>query len=63
MGGMYTNIKVREKVEDYSVDPGWYQKPAGTLAEIASEAELKRDLGFLPDAIRKGTAPPKHQHG
>jgi manganese oxidase len=43
MGGMFTNIKVRPKIEDYSVDPGWYEKPAGTLASLASAEELRRD--------------------
>jgi hypothetical protein len=61
MGGMYTNIKVREKVDDYNVDPGWYQRPEGTFATLAFADDLQRDLGFTPDS-----APPKagggHQH-
>ena len=32
MGGMYTNIKIREHLENYEQDPGWYQMPPGTLA-------------------------------
>ena len=32
MGGMYTNIKIRDHLESYDKDPGWYEKPAGTLA-------------------------------
>jgi len=43
MGGMYTNIKVRAKIDDYSVDPGWYEKPAGTLASLALADDLRRD--------------------
>jgi FtsP/CotA-like multicopper oxidase with cupredoxin domain len=43
MGGMFTLFKVREGLEDRSVDPGWYQHPAGTVADKAAAAELKRD--------------------
>lgn len=31
MGGMFTIVKVREKLDGYK-DPGWYCAPAGTLA-------------------------------
>ena len=48
MGGMYTNIKVRDHLESYDQDPGWYEAPPGTLADIASADEMKRDLGFVP---------------
>jgi hypothetical protein len=50
MGGMYTNIKVRDHLESYDKDPGWYERPPGTFADNASADELKRDLGFVPDA-------------
>jgi len=43
MGGMFTNIKVRAKIDDYTVDPGWYEKPAGTLASLALADDLRRD--------------------
>jgi hypothetical protein len=42
MGGMFTNLKVRERLDGMS-DPGWYEHPAGTVAEAASAAELARD--------------------
>ena len=50
MGGMYTNIKVRDHLESYDKDPGWYERPPGTIADLAGTDELKRDLGFIPDA-------------
>ena len=50
MGGMYTNIKVRDHLETYEKDPGWYEKPAGTLAETASAEEMQHDLGVAPMA-------------
>ena len=64
MGGMYTNIKIRDHLESYDKDPGWYEKPAGTLAETASADEMKRDLGFIPDAApgKAGGGNP-HEHG
>ena len=64
MGGMYTNIKVRDQLESYDKDPGWYETPAGTRAETASADELKRDLGFIPDAKSgKGGGENPHKHG
>lgn len=46
MGGMFTILKVREHLESYEQDPGWYQAPAGTLAMNAEPDEMKRDLGM-----------------
>ncbi|MEO6788910.1 MAG: copper oxidase [Chthoniobacteraceae bacterium] len=60
MGGMYTNIKIRDHLESYDKDPGWYEMPAGTRAEAASADDMKRDLGFIPDTTTgKGGG---HQH-
>jgi FtsP/CotA-like multicopper oxidase with cupredoxin domain len=44
MGGMFTIVKIRENLTSYD-DPGWYKHPPGTVADLASEAELRRDLG------------------
>ncbi len=60
MGGMYTNIKVREKIEDYAVDPGWYEKPAGTLASLALAEDLRRDgITIAPKEQPPGAAEQK----
>src|SRR6201997_2543820 len=48
MGGMFTIVKVRENLTSYD-DPGWYENPPGTLATLASNDELQRDLGKIPD--------------
>jgi FtsP/CotA-like multicopper oxidase with cupredoxin domain len=40
MGGMFTILKVRDKLTG---DPGWYNAPKGTVASEASSAELARD--------------------
>lgn len=45
MGGMFTIIKVRDGITNYS-NPGWYKHPDGTVASIASAQELKTDLGI-----------------
>ena len=42
MGGMFTILKVREKLQSYQ-DPGWYDNPPGTLTMNATENELCRD--------------------
>ncbi len=43
MGGMFTLLKVRDKVDSYEKDPGWYEHPPGTVATVADRAELARD--------------------
>jgi manganese oxidase len=42
MGGMVTVLKVRDGITDYA-DPGHYSHPPGTVAELASPADLARD--------------------
>jgi FtsP/CotA-like multicopper oxidase with cupredoxin domain len=32
MGGMFTVVKVRDHLESYDKDPGWYKHPEGTVA-------------------------------
>ena len=53
MGGMFTIVKVRENLTSYD-DPGWYENPPGTLASLASNDELQRDLGKIPGASGAG---------
>jgi hypothetical protein len=57
MGGMFTNIKVREKIDDYNVDPGWFDAPAGTRATLALADELRRDgVNAVPARVAPGGA-------
>jgi hypothetical protein len=42
MGGMFTILKVRDGITDFS-DPGWYQNPPGTVAGPAGSGEMERD--------------------
>lgn len=42
MGGLFTVLKVRENLTSYD-DPGWYQNPPGTVADLASAEMLRRD--------------------
>ncbi len=70
MGGMFTILKVREQLPDgYDKDPGWYVDPPGSLADLASSGDLRRD-GIDPsrkttDAARIAVpgAVAGHQHG
>jgi FtsP/CotA-like multicopper oxidase with cupredoxin domain len=32
MGGMFTILKVRDHLDSYAADPGWYEYPPGTIA-------------------------------
>jgi FtsP/CotA-like multicopper oxidase with cupredoxin domain len=43
MGGMFTIVKVRDQLDNYDRDPGWYEIPAGTQADVANAQELARD--------------------
>jgi hypothetical protein len=43
MGGMFTLLKVRARLPAGGGDPGWYAHPAGTVAEAATDADLRRD--------------------
>jgi FtsP/CotA-like multicopper oxidase with cupredoxin domain len=36
MGGMFTILKVRDELESYDEDPGWYDNPPGTVAGPAA---------------------------
>ncbi len=64
MGGMFTVLKVRDELASYD-DPGWYRHPKGTVADVASAQELRRD-GI---AVAGGKSAPRpmqhdtHQHG
>ena len=42
MGGMFTLLKVRDNLRSYD-DPGWYEYPEGTVADLASNGDLARD--------------------
>jgi hypothetical protein len=42
MGGMFTILKVRDRL-DGDADPGWYAHPPGTVAAAADPAQLARD--------------------
>ena len=52
MGGMFTNLKVREDLGDLEPPKGqdfayggWYQNPPGTQAMLANPDEMRHDLG------------------
>lgn len=49
MGGMVTVLKVRDELVE-GQDPGWYQHPPGTVADVASETDLARD-GIDPQGV------------
>ncbi|MBI2797466.1 MAG: multicopper oxidase domain-containing protein [Gemmatimonadetes bacterium] len=42
MGGMFTILKIRERLPKGG-DPGWYANPPGTVASEATADELRRD--------------------
>jgi manganese oxidase len=68
MGGMYTNLKVREELGTLKPEEGgdfayggWYENPPGTQAMPATAEDLKRDLGSIPDVKPMGK-PMHHMH-
>ncbi len=42
MGGMFTILKVRPTLAP-GADPGWYDNPPGTVADVATADDLARD--------------------
>jgi hypothetical protein len=40
---MFTIVKVRDQLQSYDKDPGWYKHPSGTVSLPASAQELARD--------------------
>jgi hypothetical protein len=70
MGGMFTVVKIRKNLANYE-DPGWYENPPGALAVAATDEELRRDLGQVPEAKpengpqqnRPGMNRSGHHHG
>ncbi len=58
MGGMFTIFKVRESLTSYD-DPGWYNAPPGTLADLARDDDLQRDgISTDRDAAKTPTTAP-----
>jgi len=61
MGGMFTNLKVREGIRSYG-DPGWYELPPGSQSIAAVATDLERDgidasnapRGQADDSVRFG---------
>ncbi len=59
MGGLFTIVKVRDRLKSYDEDPGWYQNPPGTVALKASDAELARDgIDVNESSARGGQSAP-----
>jgi len=58
MGGMFTIFKVRDALNNFE-DPGWYQHPPGTVAELAKPEDLKRDgIQMPPDSGKTAAVRP-----
>ena len=46
MGGMFTVVKVRDQLQSYDKDPGWYDHPRGTVAYRLNGHDLKKHRSF-----------------
>ena len=56
-GALITNINaVASDVTANGTVPGWYESPPGTVADVAPEADLKRDGIELPKDLPKTAA-------
>jgi FtsP/CotA-like multicopper oxidase with cupredoxin domain len=48
MGGMFTILKVRDRLASYDEDPGWYEHPPGTVASAVGERQALVAPAWLP---------------
>jgi FtsP/CotA-like multicopper oxidase with cupredoxin domain len=62
MGGMFTIVKVRDRLASYDQDPGWYKHPPGTVALKASAADLARDGIDVNAPTARASAPHAAAH-
>lgn len=62
MGGMFTVLKVRDRLPAKG-EVGWYDNPPGTEAREATPAELARDGVTLPPPAGGAAAPHRHHGG
>jgi FtsP/CotA-like multicopper oxidase with cupredoxin domain len=46
MGGMFTVVKVRDNLQSYDKDPGWYDHPKGTVAYRLKQHEPEKHQSF-----------------
>nr|WP_291261996.1 copper oxidase [Gemmatimonas sp.] len=60
MGGMFTIMKVRDRVRPGD-ESSWWQAPAGTQARVATAEELRRDRITVPE-IKAKAASHMHHH-
>jgi hypothetical protein len=60
MGGLVTILKVRDQLESYDKDPGWYKHPPGTVALRATDEELRRDGISAGDGTSTANSPTNH---
>jgi hypothetical protein len=63
MGGMFTIIKVRDRLKSYEKDPGWYQHPRGTVSLNAGAADLARDGIDVQAPAHRASAPQAGSRG
>ncbi len=63
MGGMFTIFKVRDELPADGTDPGWYQSPAGTRADLATDEALRRDGIAFPAATARAEARSRQRGG
>jgi hypothetical protein len=57
MGGMFTIIKVRDQLESYDKDPGWYQpREAPSRSKPAAQSSAGMELTSMPGRRELSTA-------
>ena len=64
MGGMFTVLKVRDHLNSYDQDPGWYQAPEGTMAHaVGKKIEHATREQSMQGISPGGTRQPADCHG
>jgi FtsP/CotA-like multicopper oxidase with cupredoxin domain len=69
MGGMFTVLKIRDRLASYDEDPGWYRHPEGSVASLVGGGAAKPGeraavpAPALPAGTYDAVRPSSHGHG
>ncbi|CDZ80192.1 Copper resistance protein A precursor [Candidatus Rubidus massiliensis] len=61
LGGMFTLFKVRDNLTSYA-DPGWYQHPPGTVAEVVKSPGMQHNMSGSTNGMQHNMGSMQHMN-